>query len=361
VRVEERIDLGEPTLEELQGAGGSADTLRRKGRLRYVWLFHILEYGGGTEYSTKERLIDEQKLVPYEETHSKDDPEPQLVINSVGGGRKDEIARKEPIFKRDHEAWLERKKRFEDRQRERLTAQFEREISVTMTARVRGILRLVDLKDGNSPIEVLWEQECRGLSVKGPESYQRDTVIVRAGKRPSSLMPPANSDTCPADILKRAAVQASSQGVAKLKETAWLSDGTEQPAGAVAAKAAEEVKPADTGVAAPPETVKAPVAAKLAQPVVANVDGNTVTITREGLADVKVGDRAMVILKMETIKHPATGEVLREKILESITLKIVHVDAKTLDGEPVSAAEAAKLPRVQLGAVAKIWRPRPAP
>jgi hypothetical protein len=364
--VEERGDLlkllrGEVTLEELQGATGTADMLRRKGNLRYIWLFHVLEYGGGTEYRTSEKLTQEDQAKPYTER----EPQPDDGVKEVGGGRKDAIARRRPIYESEHQKWEQDKRRWDREENANLRAQYDREITVTTGGKVRGILRLVDLKNSKSPVEVIWEQECNGSSFKGPDTFKRDSVTVRAGSRPDSLSPPANTDTCSPALLKQAAVEAASHAILQVQETAWLPDGTE-PIAVTPVEPGEPGGPVGNGGAPPasgpgsvPPTV--PVVAKPGQPLVASVDGNTVTITREGLADVKVGDRAMIILKTEPIKHPTTGEILREKIVESITLKIVHVDAKTLDGVPVSAAEAAKLPHVQSGAVVKIWRPIPPP
>ncbi len=338
----------EVTLEELQGATGTADMLRRKGKLRHIWLFTILEYSGGTEYTTGEQKLREDTLVPYETAHGRDDPEPQEPVRKFlgGGGDKKDVEARHPQWEIDHHAWTSRKVQYEERETSRLSAQFERHITSTTTARVRGVLRLIDLQDQTKPVEVVWDYDCRGVASSGTQTLKRDTVTVAAGRTPNSLESPPNNDRCPAALLQAAAVNAASIGLMQLRDNAWLPDGT----------LPEEVA-VDKAPTVPPDPIvvkREPIEPAAGDAQVAAIENAVVTVTIGAANGVRLGDRVQVLVETKEVKHPTTGKVLETRVIQSVLLRVTRVGV-TADCVPLNPQEAAKINLIKIGLPIRTW------
>ncbi|MEP6755168.1 MAG: hypothetical protein ABJA67_06690 [Chthonomonadales bacterium] len=326
---------------DVQERTDTLDNLRREftdnpNARRFAWQFTTTKYDGKSVFSNRERLVSEDKLVPFDVVHRNDDPEPRLVINSVGGGRKDEEDRKRPIYEREHESWLRRKESYENRAKETLKATWEREILQTSSATTKGFLRLIDLKETDSERSIIWELECAGEITRKPISINNETHIIRAGYKPKPLPLPNNQDVAPAEVQRESTIEAMQRGINYVQANALLPDGSgaqDAPAGKL-----EPEKPM------PP--TKDP---KLAPIAVADIGQGVVTITAGTNRDLKVGDSIQVVFLSKKITDPVTGELLSDRVLDSIIMKVTVVDERTADCVPISTDEAVKFGRIKKG------------
>ncbi len=364
VPVEERGDVlkllqREVSLEELQGATDTANKLRRNAGLSFIWLLTLQDCSGSTEYQAAETKLTTEDPPSYEQAHREDDPEPQLIINAVGGGYKDEYNRKYPPYKAAHDAWEQRKAVYSERVRLTWPCQWERTITCSSTAHARGMLRLLALGNPARPAEIIWERECNGSAFGGGSTYRTDRVTVRGVDiRPSTLDAPPNSSQCAPDLLLRAACDVATQGIADLKEHALLPDetapeGPEEPtlpvAGGTGADQGTGQGTGSRSVGPAPEVV------------VAEVRRNTVAVTAGSAQGVQPGDRVWIPLQTRELKRPGSDETLRVEVTESITLRVINVDDKVCDCVPANAVEATHLAHVKVGMKAKMAHPHPSP
>ena len=355
--VERSDTLGGIRFDDMQNANDAA-ALRQRANLKYVWVYTVLDYIGTTTYKSGEKLIREEKMLAYEVAHQKDDPEPRLVINSVGGGRKDEEDRKKPIFEREHREWERRRSAYEDHEKSRLTSEWEREITQTYSAKTRGILRLMDIQDSQAAAKTVWEIDCEANTDRGPFSFKRDTVVLRLGGKPRSMETPANSEQVPADILRASAVTAADRAIRFISENAWLPDGSE-PQTAPNADPVPDKKglPQNPAPQTNPNPGVPAKEIKLEPLVVAEISGRVLTITGGTNRGILVGDIVQVVLATRKIVSPTSGEVLSERVTDGILFRVTAVDDKTADCELQNALEGARLVKVQKGLVVKTWHP----
>jgi hypothetical protein len=351
-------------LQELLGATGTSKLLREKGRIRYVWHYAITDYRGGVEYRTSETQISRDEPPSFERSNPRPrEPQPDDNVSEVGGGRRDAIARRRPIYEREHREWeddmrrwQEEKRRYEERVTQTFPSQWARKVTAHTSSSARGILRLIDLEAQDQAAKVIWESECSG-SDSAVQQYQGDTVTVRGvGNRPNSLPAPPNADRCPPEYLRRAAVGAAQQGLERLTDGAILPDGTQPPP----PPPPGPDEGTDDGTEGTPPMPPPMPPRKLEALLVAAVVDGTVIITLPAGTDLKAGDRAKVVLLKE-IKHPMSDEVLRTVEETVIVLRVERVEEKSFEGRPASPAEAAKLEQVKAGMLVKTWRPAPAP
>ncbi len=377
VPVEERGDVlrlleREVTLQELQGASDTAELLRSKARLRFVWLFTVTDYRGSTDYKSAVRVLSTDAPPTYDEAHGSDDPEPTYyhALPWSGQAKKDREKRERAEWEPKHAAWLRRKALYDDQVRANFTSQWERVVSRQTSAAVRGMLRLVDLKPNSGAVEVIWEKEAGGSSSSPEESHQSDTVTVRGvGMRPSSLTTPPRQDSCPRELMLAAARSAGASALSELQATALLPDGSAPPEPEPPAPVEEEKKepspPKEEAKPVPPASDDAAATPtptpQTKGPVVADVDtANAAIVVALAPGDkVRVGDSAYVLVEKK-ITNPQSGEVLEVRAAALVKLRVVRVSEKTADCVPSVPDGRAKLASVKAGMAVK-WEAAPKP
>lgn len=338
----------EVTLEQLQGATDTSNSLRRKVGLRYVWLFTVTDYGGETAYAHAERQITPAPApFPIAEPS-----EPGRGGGLFGGHKKsdDEYARDMAQYRADHADW-ENKKRDYDYQVQNADYRWAREVDSLTQARVQGILRLVDLKENG---KVLWEHDCQGQDQQRG-LYRSDTVSVRGlDSSPSSLDTPPTSDNCSEDLLHAAVQNASADALGALQETALLpssgtvaSDGVGAPASLEGAGGNSEN---ESG--APTSATQGPGAQ------VADIADGVVTLTIGKTAGVRIGDRVTIPLKSRQITNPTTGAVLVTRVIDQIVLRVTTVGV-CADCVPLTPADSEKISQVTKGMPVRWTRSAP--
>jgi hypothetical protein len=330
-----RVLEKELTLQKLMGDTASAKDMRRDVGLKYVWLFDLQEYGGVTNYESGYNQI-----TPNPSAFSEPEPErPSEYAGPLFHKKKREpqvMADLLAKWRNSHNRWLQDKQDYE----EKMAAsyfEFERTSEAVSSARVRGTLRLMDLRGVG---KVVWEKEC-SLDQSSRTPYRSDRVTVRGvGNRPDSLDTPPSSNTCPSNLLVETAYEAGKKALSDLQESAWLPDGT-QPASPVA------IDPPPV-VASGPSPAKPPISPNEGGPKVAAVVDGVVILAAGRQRGLYVGDRVTIPLVFKEIRDPDNEDrILRIIVQESIRLKVVKVDRLTADCAPLNATEAAKLSKVQ--------------
>ena len=72
--------------------------------------------------------------------------------------------------------------------------------------------------------------------------------------------------------------------------------------------------------------------------LVADVDGNTITLNQGGSAGLKVGQKVTISRKGKVIKDPSTGKVLKTKYKKIGTVKLTEVEEAYSEGKIVSGS-----------------------
>lgn len=346
----------EITLEELQGATGTAEFLRRQGNLQYVWLYSVADYLGSTSYRTNERSL---AGIPPTFTEG-EPPEPSPQKPFFGGRKPKEQYEKEMAdWKPLHTVWEQHRREFQVRLA--LTpCQWEREITLSSTAKVRGTLRLVDLKEGSA--KVVWEYECHATITSPPAVYRSDKVVVRGYRnRPTPLEAPQNEAVCPPDMLRETATTAGRRGLDVLQEEVVLPDSrypdvvahTPPDDTPAKAKPVEKAEASDKGKSSSkpePETKSPAIENKITPLVVVEVqaDDGVVTVTPPENVTPHIGD-IFYVLKKREIRDPTTGKVIETREQGFATLKVRVVSDKTVDCVPATPQDKAILAQILPG------------
>ncbi len=367
IGIADSVELGrlqsDVTLDSLKADGGVSMRLQQRYKVHYVWLARMLDYTGGTIYNSENKVIREDVFQTYEDAHPRD-PEPTEPEHIIGESQatRNRINTEHTLWEILHGVWLGKKAAFEKREQERMTAQYSRNITRTISGSARCILQLVKLGDATHAAEVVWELETNGAATSGAQNYKSDSVTVRLGETPDALPAPANTDECPPELKRAAATDSVLRGINNLAGHALLPNGSEpeptvKPVPENGGFANKEGDDNTVGTGLPQGGDKpAPLPAGNG-PVVADVSDKRIVIVRDADTDIQVGDRVQVVLRTREIKNPTTGEVIRTEILESVIFKVIAVDSKTADCYPVSAAEAKKIGAVKKGVRVKTWRP----
>jgi hypothetical protein len=364
VGVEERGEVlrvldAEVATQELLGATGTGTALRNAKYTRYIWIYRMLSYSGSTTYAPEQERLTDGGPPPFPEER------PQLVIVSVGGGRKDEIARKTPEHERQVRLWEQRKAAYEIDAARSFPVQWSRRIVRSTSATVAATLQLVDVGSGDTAGKVLWEKQCVGGATGPSEVQQSDQVTVRGiGVAPPSLESPARENRCPAELLHDAAVKGAAGALSQLMESAWLPE-----AGSVSAEPDPEPPPPaperethqptpTTGRAEGSAETELPDVPDLPGPKVAMVRGSTIIIKLDTLQSTRPGDLAVIGLKFERVPDPDDpSKALRWDAVAKLTARVTAVSGGTADAV-LTPPSALQLAQVRPGMpVIKITRP----
>jgi hypothetical protein len=364
VGVEERGEVlrvldTEVATQEILGATGTRAALRNTKYTRYLWIYRILSYSGSTTYTPEQERLTDGGPPPFPEER------PRLVTTSVGGGLRDEIARKTPEHERQVRLWEQRKAAYEIDTARSFPVQWSRRIVRSTSATVAATLQLVDIGSGDAAGKVLWERQCVGGAAGALEVQQSDQVTVRGiGVAPPSLESPARENRCPPEVLHDAAVKGAASAIVQLTETAWLpepgsvaAEPEPEPAIPGPERQTQEPKPT-TGGAQTSSEADLP---DLPGPKVAMVRGSTIIIKLDALQPAKAGDLAVIGMKLERVPDPDDPtKTLRWDAVARITARITVVSGGTADAV-LTPPNAAQLAQVRPGMpIIKITRP-PAP
>lgn len=332
----------EVVFQDLQGATNTAQRLRQKNGVRYIWVLRLLDYNGNTSYEPAEKMASGPPP-SYGQLHPDDPepPEPVLSIFDHGRGKtakhEEEMAKWQPL----HDRWLARVDAHKAYCEQRAPCQFERMVTRSCNGRVKGVLSLIDLENASVPV---WEKEVDGQHAV-TSVFATDRITVNGyGNRPASLQSPPTEDRCPTAILQEAAFQAGNRGISLLQETAWVSNK------AVEDSPQELASGVTSGPNAPQvDKVQSPTAAPLGAKV-ADVDKGTVVLKIDPVAGVRVGDKATVALRIKTVNDPDDPtRILAQSVVEVLTLKIVTVKDNMAEAVAVTPQAKAGLGRVKVG------------
>ncbi len=319
--------------QDLAGATETAQRIREKSGVRYVWLFQVTDYGGKTIYVPSQKLTSPPPPT-YALAHPEDKEtvEPTLDIGS-GRGKQAQYEKDKAAWQPLHDAWKNRKFAYDRSGETQYPCTWECKIEKESLATVKGVLRLIDLDHPNTP---LWEKACVGRRAENSEFANR-TVQVRGTKnQPAPLPSPLNDETCSPNLLQQAGIGAGSVGVYSLQSTALLSDGKPIPA---QDQVQEKAKPAD------------PPAARSGSKV-AYVDDSGVTLKVDPAAGIEKGFWVDIPLEVIDIPDPDNpGKILAHKVVEKVMLRVVSLHDNVAECVPVSDKEKAKLNRVKSGMI----------
>jgi len=324
----------EIVFQDLQGATNTAQKLRQKDGVRYVWLFQVTDYTGKTNYVPEQRSLT-QDPPDFAQAHPEDmEPVEPTLAPFSGRGAKAKYEQEHAAWQPVHDVWVSHKAAYERYTEAQFPCSWECRIDKVCSADVRGTLRLIDLDHPNTPI---WEKVCSGSSSDKTE-YTSRTVQVRGTRnKPDSLTCPPNEDSCPSKLLQSAGVIAGNEGISFLQATAWLPDGKALP------PKAEEMpeKPKVEEMPSPPVVPGSKVA---------DVEENSVTLKIDPEAGIKKGNWIDIPLTVKDIPDPDNpGKILGHKVLEKVVLRVVSVGEKTAECVPISETERVKLKRVKPG------------
>jgi hypothetical protein len=324
--------------QDLPGAIETAQRIREKSGVRYVWLFQVTEYGGKTNYAPSQKLVSPPPP-PYAQAHveDKEPVEPTLDIGS-GRGKQAQYEKDHAAWVPVHDAWKSRKASYERAAETLYPCTWECRIDKESVANVQGILRLIDLDHPNTP---LWEKACKGRRSARAEFASR-TVQVRGTKnQPPPLPCPPNDDSCPTNLVQSAGIGAGAGGLFYLQATAFLPDGRPGRAQQSPTAQAPGKTPGDLpNVAASPSKV-------------AYVDENGVTLKIDPAAGIEKGFWIDIPLSFIDIPDPdSPGKVLSRKVVEKVTVRVVSLKNNVAECVAISEKEKVKLRRVKPGMAA---------
>ena len=321
----------EIVFQDPAAATETAQRIREKSGVRYVWLLQVTDYAGKTIYAPSQKLTTAPPP-PYVMAHPEDkEPvEPTLDIGS-GRGKQAQYEKDKAAWQPLHDAWKNRKLAYERYGETQYPCTWEYKIEKQSLATVKGVLRLIDMDHPNTP---LWEKACVGRRAENSEFTSR-TVQVRGTKnQPPPLPVPPNEATCSVGLLQQAGIAAGSAAVFSLSGSALLSDG--KP-GAPQFQVQERDRPVVPSGAASISKV-------------AYVDENGVTLKIDPNAGIQKGLWIDIPLSVIDIPDPDNpGKLLSHKIVEKVVLRVVSVRDNVAECVPVSEKEKAKLSRVKLG------------
>jgi hypothetical protein len=319
--------------QDVTGATETAQRMREKSGVRYVWLLQVTDYGGKTVYMPSQKLTSPPPPT-YAQAHPEDkEPvEPTLDIGS-GRGKQAQYEKDKAAWQPLHDAWKNRKLAFDRYGETQYPFTWDCRIEKESVANVAGVLRLIDLDHPNTP---LWEKACSGRRAEKSEFASR-TVQVRGTKnQPAPLPSPPNDETCSPNLLQQAGIGAGSAGVYHLQATALLSDGKSTQA---RFQVQEKAKTADPPAVRPGSKV-------------AYVDDSGVTLKIDPAAGIEKGFWVDIPLSVIDIPDPDNpGKILAHKVVEKVVLRVISLHDNVAECVPVSDREKAKLGRVKLGMI----------
>jgi hypothetical protein len=312
-----RALLGVVSVEQILGDAATSRKLRSSGQLNHVWVFTITDYSGDTRYDTSVRKTTPD-VAPFTE------PEPirprQRNKESDGDFRK-----RLDAWRSDDDDWRRRRDRQTDLYEsgpvdwERVATQFE-------SARCRGTLKLVRLI--GAPVAV-WEKAFEG-TVEARKVVKTDSVRVRGHRlRPQALDIPGSRGDCSPSLLREAVLKGGRSALEAVEAQTLL------PGPGVAATDATDGGP-DRPLG------------KIAQ-----VDSATgqVTINAGSERGVRTGMLLVVPVKVQTVTDPDTGQILKSRVIETVTLKVTEVDALSAECVAATPNDAKRLSQLKVGMV----------
>ncbi|MCW3052166.1 MAG: hypothetical protein JWN14_1336 [Chthonomonadales bacterium] len=319
--------------QDLPGAIETAQRIREKSGVRYVWLFQVTEYGGKTSYMPSQKLVSPPPP-PFALAHPEDKEPVEPTLDAFSGrGKKDQYEKDKAAWQPLHDAWLRRKTGYERAAETQYPCTWECKIEKESFANVQGVLRLIDLEHPNTP---LWEKACKGRRGARAEFAGR-TVQVRGTKnQPAPLPCPPNDDSCPTNLVQSAGIGAGAGGLFFLQASAFLPDG----------KPLHGQQQAQAPVKAPAD----PPLATVSGAKVAYVDDTSVTLKVDPGAEIKKGFWVDIPLSVIDIPDPDNpGKILSHKVVEKVIVRVVSLHDNVAECVPVSDKEKAKLKRVKTG------------
>jgi hypothetical protein len=342
MRTELRLPVEEPgaqfdalqkgvVFQDQPGAIDTAQKMREKSGIRYVWLLQVTAFGGKTNYLPSQKPASPPPP-PYAVAHPEDKEPVEPTLDAFAGrGKKDQYEKDKAAWQPLHDAWLGRKQAYERFCEREAPCTWTCKIDKESIANVQGVLRLIDLDHPNTP---LWEKECKGRRAAKAEFTSR-TVQVRGTKnQPAPLPCPPNDDTCPVELVQSAGVGTGAAGLFYLQGSALLPDGK-----AVVAQA--------PGKAADPARPAAASGSK-----VAYVDDSGVTLKIDPSDGIKKGYWVDIPLAVIDIPDPDNpGKILSHKVVEKVIVRVVSLHDNVAECVPVSEKEKAKLSRVKPGMI----------
>lgn len=322
----------EVQLQDLLGATDTAKKNRSKVGVRYLWLFTITDYIGSTNYESKVR-----KITPEPAAFKEQEPILPSIYNGLFNPKKkpqEQIDREKREFDVAKSNWDQKKANYESEMRHQAPVDWERIADRIGTARVRGILQLVDLNDVG---KVIWEKE-GVFTATERANYRRETTRLRGHEnKPDPINTPPSAEGCAPPLMYQAALTAGRQAVDFLQAEALLP-----------ARGSRPIPGPDDGDEDKPVRVAAG-----GQPKIADISEGIITLTIGAKHGVRVGEKIIVPTKTRNLTDPDTGKILSVKVLASVTLIVRAVEENVCECAPATPQDSAKMAQMRVGMVVK--------
>jgi len=318
--------------QDLPGAIETAQRIREKSGVRFVWLFQVTEFGGKTSYMPTQKLVSPPPPT-FAIAHPEDKEPVEPTLDAFAGrGKKEQYEKDKAAWQPLHDAWLKRKVGYDKACDNLFLCTWECKIEKESVANVQGVLRLIDLEHPNTP---LWEKACKGRRAAHAEVTSRNVQVRGTKNQPAPLPCPPNDDSCPTNLVQSAGIGAGAGGLFFLQASAFLPDG--KPLQAQQEQAPTKA-PAD------------PPLATASGAKVAYVDDSSVTLKVDPGAGIKKGFWVDIPLTVIDIPDPDNpGKILSHKVVEKVIVRVVSLHDNVAECIPVSDKEKAKLKRVKTG------------